>query len=74
MEFFSHPSLSVQQMSQPAISKSASPYYVSSSFKIISHLPGQDPVLHPNEIWRHQCLTGMICMIYKEIVNAFILV
>ena len=30
-------------------------------------------VSHPNEIWGHRFLTGMTCMIYKEIRKAFIL-
>ena len=29
---------------------------------------------HPNETWGHLFLTGMICMICKEIPNDFILV
>ena len=31
-------------------------------------------VSHPNEIWVHPFLTGMICMIYKETTATFIFV
>ena len=31
-------------------------------------------VSHPDEIWVHPFLTGMICMIYKETTTTFIFV
>ena len=43
-------------------------------YLICSDHPSNTAVLPPNEIWGYRFLTGMICMIYKEIPKVVILV